>query len=199
MALNDLICCIKECIKDNISLGQISSLTGNIQNFSFFFLIFWCLKNQINTLQVGTPQMELLTRSAFIFLLWLWVCCRTNVAWAAVYWGQWWEWREEERTEPQTEAVYWFLLGKVWKEAWGKKNKHFFLFHFSFTFSHLSMHLTDKRGVSAVQEGQFIKGWRSNSSRDTEAVVRTEEGGKKREERTEPPWKNVGEGGRTVR
>lgn len=59
----------KECIKDNISLGQISSLTGNIQNFSFFFfLIFWCLKNQINTLQVGTPQMELLTRSAFIFL-----------------------------------------------------------------------------------------------------------------------------------
>lgn len=27
----------KECIKDNISLGQISSLTGNIQNFSFFF------------------------------------------------------------------------------------------------------------------------------------------------------------------
>lgn len=51
-----------------------------------------------------------------------------------------------------------FYWEKYEKKLGVKKNKHFFLFHFSFTFSHLSMHLTDKCGVSAVQEGQFIKG-----------------------------------------
>lgn len=66
---------------------------------------------------------------------------------------------EEKRREQSHKLklcidFYW----EKYEKKLGVKKKRFFLFHFSFTFSHLSMHLTDKRGASAVQEGQFIKG-----------------------------------------